>query len=301
MNNETDKKTLTINFELCDEIKAFRGVDCYDENLDEKGIINAIFCTGLEKIYKYEEVETLYFNYLEGKDTIKFDLRNFPKFPNLKKLSTFCSLKNFDFLDYFPNLEFIHLRETSQVFDPLMKINIKKPLENLKHIIFLESDFWRIVVKHNHLFPNIEKFEFDNFDDEINEFVHSEELLLFPNLKIVNLNYSRFYEERSIYFSHRSYYDEQPPGTAYIPTKFMDQLSKLKDLEEIDYLLLENLDNLKKFKKLKKIKKLRCLYGEYEKIRGSEEEIKVLNKATETLDVKDKKFFKLDWEEFDYE
>ena len=60
-----DKKTLTIDFELCDEIKAFRGVDCYDENLDEKGIINAIFCTGLEKIYKYEEVETLYFNYLE--------------------------------------------------------------------------------------------------------------------------------------------------------------------------------------------------------------------------------------------
>ena len=81
----------------------------------------------------------------------------------------------------------------------------------------------------------------------------------------------------------------------------MDQLSKLKDLEEIDYLLLENLDNLKKFKKLKKIKKLRCLYGEYEKIRGSEEEINILNKATKTLDVKDKKFFKLDWEEFDYE
>ena len=34
---------------------------------------------------------------------------------------------------------------------------------------------------------------------------------------------------------------------------------------------------------------------------GSDIEIKVLNKATETLDVKDKKFFKLDWEEFDYE
>ena len=140
-----------------------------------------------------------------------------------------------------------------------------------------------------------------SFDDQITEFVHSEELLFFPKLKFVNLFHSRFYEERSIYFSHRSYYDEQPPGTAHIPTKFMDQLSKLKDLEEIDYLLLENLDNLKKFKKLKKLKKLRCLYGEYEKIRGSEEEINVLNKVTETLDVKDKKFFKLDWEEFDYE
>ena len=43
--------------------------------------------------------------------------------------------------------------------------------------------------------------------DEINEFVHSEELLFFPKLKFVNLYDSRFYEERSIYFSHRSYYD----------------------------------------------------------------------------------------------
>ena len=293
------KKILKIDRDAVNFLYEYHGVDIYNENLNEEGVIKSIFYSGLEKTYgvDYHEVETLDFEYLE--DRIIFDLRNFPKFPNLKKLSISCDIKNFDFLDYFPNLEYINL--STQWFDSTTKINLKKPIENLKDIAFTESDFWRIVVKHNHLFPNIEKFDFLSFDDQITEFVHSEELLYFPKLKFVNLHNSKFYEERSIYLSHRSYYDEQPPGTKYIPAKFMDQLYKLKDLEEIDYLLLENLDNLKKFKKLKKIGKLRCVYGDYEKFRGTNEEIDILNKATLKLDIKDKKFFKLDWEEFDYD
>ena len=36
-------------------------------NLYEKGVINAFFYTGLLKNYKYEEVETLIFEYLEDR------------------------------------------------------------------------------------------------------------------------------------------------------------------------------------------------------------------------------------------
>ena len=76
MNNETDKKTLKINSDLYfKDLDYFGGSDWYDENLDEKGVINAIFYSGLDKDYKYEEIETLNFEYLN--EDIKFDLKEF--------------------------------------------------------------------------------------------------------------------------------------------------------------------------------------------------------------------------------
>ena len=194
MNNETDKKTLKINSDLYHFFKDhdyFGGSDWYDKNLDEKGVINAIFYSGLEKDYKYEEVETLDFEYLD--ERIKFDLRNFPKFQKLKNLSIGCDVKNFDFLDYFPNLEYINL--STQWFDSTTKINIKKQIKNLKHIAFTESDFWEIVLKHHHLFPNIERFDFISFGElgEDRIYINPKDLELFPKLKNVQLDKSSFY------------------------------------------------------------------------------------------------------------
>ena len=42
-NKKTKSNIKNQNYELCNEIYAFSGVDCYDETLDEKGVINAIF------------------------------------------------------------------------------------------------------------------------------------------------------------------------------------------------------------------------------------------------------------------
>ena len=194
MNNETDKKTLKINSDLYYFFKDhdyFGGSDWYDENLDEKGVINAIFYSGLNKDYKYEEVETLNFEYLN--EDIKFDLKNFPKFPKLKHLSIACDIKNLGFLDYFPNLESINLY--TQWLDPSTKLNIKKPLENLKEIIFTESDFWEIVLNNYKLFPNIESFNFNSFGEvgEKRVYINPNDLELFPKLQNVKLDQSSFY------------------------------------------------------------------------------------------------------------
>ena len=44
MNNNADNKTLKINSDLYHFFKDYLGgVDWYDETLDEKGVINAIF------------------------------------------------------------------------------------------------------------------------------------------------------------------------------------------------------------------------------------------------------------------
>ena len=192
MNKVEDRNTLNINSDLFNFFKEFMGgVDVYDKNLDEKGVINAIFYKGLQKDYNYEEIITLNFDYLD--ERIKFDLRNFPKFPKLKNLSISCDIKNFDFLDYFPQLERLCL--LTQWFYPSTEINIKKPLKNLKKIRFVESDFWEIVLKNYKLFPNIESFDFSSFGElgEDRIFINPKDLELFPKLKNVKLDKSSFY------------------------------------------------------------------------------------------------------------
>ena len=76
-----------------------------------------------------------------------------------------------------------------------LKLNIKKPLENLKEIIFTESDFWEIVLNNYKLFPNIESFNFNSFGEvgEKRVYINPNDLELFPKLQNVKLDQSSFY------------------------------------------------------------------------------------------------------------
>lgn len=262
--------------------------------LDEsnlKSLTNSLFAG----VKNYNEIESLVFEYLV--EEIVFDLNLFPQFPNLRHLTLNCSFKNFDFLENFSKLEYFTIGNTNE---PPKKLNIDKPMTRLKEInFFCDYYVWKLFLKNYKLFPNVEICTFIGFEEFAEEYVaeeylHTDDLLYFPKLKKIKLEDATFYEQttRSLCNKHWLEEDEE-----YRPLKCMDKLSKLKYLEEIDYLLLKNIKNLKKFKNLKKITKFECLEPE-ENIEGWFEDIsildKILDKATIHLDIKDKSFFSID-------
>ena len=259
--------------------------------LDEsnaKSITNSLFA----EAKKNNEIELLAFEYLV--EEIIFDVNSFPKFPNLRHLILECSFKNFDFLENFPKLECFNIRNHNE---PTKKLNIAKPIKNLKEILFYYNyDVWKLFLKNYKLFPNIEIFTFLGFAEDYvdEEYLHTDDLLYFPKLKKIKLQDALFYEQTTRSMCNKHWLEE---GEEYRPLKCMDKLSKLKYLEEIDYLLLKNINNLKKFKNLKKITKFECLEPE-ENVDGWFEDTSILNKildkATSHLDIKDKSFFSID-------
>ena len=257
--------------------------------LDEtnaKSITNSLF-DGVENT---NEIETLTFEYLV--EEIIFDVNSFPQFPNLRDLTLDCSFKNFDFLENFSKLEYFDIRNANQ---PSNKLNIAKPMKNLKEInFFLDYDVWKLFLKNYKLFPNLEICTFKGFESVSLEYLHSDDLLHFPKLKKIKLEDTIFYEETTRSLCNKHWLEE---GEEYRPLRCMDKLSELKNLEEIDYLLLENIENLKKFKNLKQINKLECLEPE-ENFEGWFEDVsildQILDKATKHLNIKDKSFFSID-------
>ena len=257
--------------------------------LDEsnaKSITNSLF-VGVENT---NEIETLIFEYLV--EEIIFDVNSFPKFPNLRHLTLDCSFKNFDFLENFSKLEYFDIRNTNE---PSNKLNIAKPMKNLKEInFFLDYDVWKLFLKHYKLFPNLEICTFSGFEAVEQDYLYSDDLFHFPKLKKIKLEDTIFYEEKTISLFNKHWREDDEE---YAPLKCMDKLSELKYLEEIDFLLLEDINNLKKFKSLKKITKFACLEPE-ENVEGWFEDTSILNKildkATSHLDIKDKYFFSQD-------
>jgi len=163
------------------------------------------------------------------------------RFPNLRNLDLQCGVRDYSFLDWLGNHDLIEKLTLNALperdIDQKMILDIEEPMKNLKEINFhIEEDIWKIFVNNCQCFPHLESVSFNLFDDE---YIESFDLLKFPNLKKVKLDNGTNFLEAS--------------DSEFHEPMFMDHLSELEYLEEIDYLVLFEIETLKKFKNLKHI------------------------------------------------
>jgi hypothetical protein len=159
-----------------------------------------------------------------------------------------------------------------------------KKLEKVKKLQFEYDDFevFDTLISNGKYFPNLETLYIDHYNnDYLSELtIPSVKLLQFKKLKDIWLT--------NTYFEEEAYFEEVKEGTKTMEMggkPFMYHMKRLKNLEAISFLALEELYELKDFKKLKQIGELLIGFNDYsdEEFKETTKNIHIDNVANELI------------------